>query len=66
MNYLLPITDRDLYYKDVWRWITDIHDTDWAENQPPAQPQKDYTEGEFDNIQDRIANLKSSKKKSGK
>lgn len=39
---------------------------DWAENQPPAQPQKDYTEGEFDNIQDRIANLKSSKKKSGK
>jgi hypothetical protein len=42
MNYLLPITDRDLYYKDVWRWITDIHDTDWAENQH-ANALKDHT-----------------------
>ena len=33
MNYLLPITDRDLYYKVVWRWITGINDTDWAANQ---------------------------------
>jgi plasmid replication initiation protein len=36
---------------------------EWAENQTPAQQKKDYNENEFDNIQDRIANLKSSQSK---